>query len=342
MPASRRRGTVRSRIAERDADECRPGGDRKVEQLGPLRDSPCDESDSERHGGLGRDDRQLLCDPRRGIDLLDADHAERSGLAHRARQTASRLRRHRRVQERNPNTEKLGQNGGDHSCSTVLETRFTRRCAALEVEEELLAPQPARVAPQRAVLADDAMAAHDDRQRVASDGLADPASQRPVSERVAQLAVRRGLPERDLVQERPDALFERVSVRIRGHIERRALSPQILPKLARRLRQHRVGRAVDLFPEARPVGIRGVVGKVDADEGAAGRDECELSQLLRRDDGVTCVHRFSLLLRRPVFPCNVRGPRNVRRSLTAHAHAAQLCRQAARRRAPSRGGALAS
>ena len=89
-------------------------------------------------------------------------------------------------------------------------SRPSEQRVLLELEQELLALQPAGVAGEGAVGADDAVARDDDRDRVAAVGQADRARGGVgAAEAVRDLAVRRGLAVADLAQLAPDPLLER-------------------------------------------------------------------------------------------------------------------------------------
>ena len=77
--------------------------------------------------------------------------------------------------------------------------------AALEIEELLLAREPAAVAGQRAVGADHAMAGHDDRQAVIAVGAADRAHGFRLTDAAASSAYEHVVPGRNLLQRLPYA-----------------------------------------------------------------------------------------------------------------------------------------
>ena len=77
------------------------------------------------------------------------------------------------------------------------------------LEQPLLARQAAAVAGQRAVRADDAMAGHDDADRVLAVGQARRAHRLGLADAPRQLGVADGLAAPDLAQRPPDALLER-------------------------------------------------------------------------------------------------------------------------------------
>jgi hypothetical protein len=85
-------------------------------------------------------------------------------------------------------------------CRPYSKRDLRRGRSPFEVEQELLALEAACVPSEHAVLADDAMAADDDRQWVAPDSLADPPRQGPVSQRLAEISVGRGLAEPEFAQ----------------------------------------------------------------------------------------------------------------------------------------------
>src|SRR5262249_43164961 len=81
--------------------------------------------------------------------------------------------------------------------------------AGLEVEQELLAFETARIPRERAVGADHAVARDDDRDRVRT--VREPDRSRPTRwhpESAGDLAVRRGLAIRDLLELSPDPALE--------------------------------------------------------------------------------------------------------------------------------------
>src|SRR3954452_22897176 len=102
----------------------------------------------------------------------------------------------------------------------------------LELEQEALALQAARVAGQRAGAPEHAVAGDDDRQRVAGDGAPDGASQlRAAAEPAGQLAVGRRLAVGDLGEKVPDPALEAVAGQRGGEVEGRALAGEILGQL---------------------------------------------------------------------------------------------------------------
>src|SRR5687768_11787143 len=95
---------------------------------------------------------------------------------------------------------------------------------SLEFEERPLALEPAGVAHEGAVLADDPVAGDDDRERVLPDRLADVAGQGAIPVAPGQFAVGRCGAEWNLPEERPDPSLKVVAVGRDGHIKRRSLA----------------------------------------------------------------------------------------------------------------------
>ena len=125
--------------------------------------------------------------------------------------------------------------GGDGGSEEPRGEHRRHRGDALELEQGGLALEPARVAGQGPVLADDPVARDDDGQRVAPDRAADPARQPRIAQLAGQLAVGRGLAVGDLGDQAPDALLELVSVQGRREVEGGARSLEVLAELALRL-----------------------------------------------------------------------------------------------------------
>src|SRR5262249_7039826 len=117
---------------------------------------------------------------------------------------------------------------------------------ALESEQEALALEPARVAPQPSVLADHAVARDDDRERVATHRLADATGHPAAAQTGRQLAVRHGLAERNGPEQRPHPLVEGVAARRRPQLEARAIAREIVAELVRGLGEDRVGALLHL------------------------------------------------------------------------------------------------
>src|SRR6185295_1124946 len=102
---------------------------------------------------------------------------------------------------------------------------------AFEVEQEALARQPAGVAGEAPVLADDAVARDDHGERVVRDGIADLAGERGVAELARELPVRRRLPVGNPRDEVPDLPLERGAGHGRRQVEARALPGEVLGEL---------------------------------------------------------------------------------------------------------------
>src|SRR3954451_13544273 len=116
-----------------------------------------------------------------------------------------------------------------------------RRYPLLVIEQRALGLQPARVARQRAVGADHAVARVDDRDRVAAVGAPDRAGD--AAELTGQLAVGDRLAVRDLAQARPDGALEGGAVLGQRQVERGPLAGEVLVELALHLGERTVVRA---------------------------------------------------------------------------------------------------
>src|SRR5215207_10009892 len=115
----------------------------------------------------------------------------------------------------------------------ALPERCTEACSDLRLvgEQRPLALEPAAVADERAVGADDAVARDDDRDRVAAVGETDRAHGARVAELVGERTVGRRLAVGDLEQQRPHALLEGRSGRAELELELRALAGEVLGEL---------------------------------------------------------------------------------------------------------------
>src|SRR5215472_6395798 len=107
-----------------------------------------------------------------------------------------------------------------------------RRGRLLQAQQEPLARQPARVSGEAAILADDPVAGHDHRQRVAPHRRAHVLGQRPFAKLLGQVAVRPRLPVRDAADQLPYLVLKRVSVRAEGQVEPLPVPGEVLGKLA--------------------------------------------------------------------------------------------------------------
>ncbi|GAA1618142.1 hypothetical protein GCM10009744_00890 [Kribbella alba] len=67
-----------------------------------------------------------------------------------------------------------------------------------------------------------------------------------VTQPLRELAVRRGLAEGDLVEQRPHLLLEIITPQYQRKVERDPLAGQVLLELPRGLPEYRIGREVDL------------------------------------------------------------------------------------------------
>src|SRR3954470_20397645 len=89
----------------------------------------------------------------------------------------------------------------------------------LEREEEALATQPTGIPHEGAVGADDAVARHDDGDRVAAVGRADGLGEIAVAERPGEVAVAARLAVGDLAEQPPHLLVEDVPARRERQVE---------------------------------------------------------------------------------------------------------------------------
>src|SRR3954451_5800596 len=123
------------------------------------------------------------------------------------------------------------ENASRRALLTRPSLRREREHPGLEVEQVPLAVQPAAVAGEAAVRADDPVAGHDDRDRVAAVGGAD--RPRPVRapDLPGDLAVAARLAVRDRGQRLPHAAQERRAVQREGEGELVALAREVLVEL---------------------------------------------------------------------------------------------------------------
>ena len=102
-------------------------------------------------------------------------------------------------------------------------------------QQPFLAPQPAAIADHLAVAADDAVAGHDDRDRVASRRRADGAQPARVLDRARQLGVRDGLTVGDRGDRLPDALLEGGPLEGQGQVKGLSPPPKVGAELSQRV-----------------------------------------------------------------------------------------------------------
>src|SRR4051812_29709936 len=110
----------------------------------------------------------------------------------------------------------------------------------LQFEKELLALQPAGETGQPPVAADHPMAGHDDRERIAAHRLAHGLSEPLVAQSLRDLAIGRGLPERDLPEHPPDPLLELIATGGGRQIELGPPPVEVLPQLVPHRLHHRI------------------------------------------------------------------------------------------------------
>src|SRR4051794_38852264 len=188
--------------------------------------------------------RGVLEADRRGLDLRRArrrasrpcarhDHRRRVAGGRRRTRRGGRApdacrdrprRQHRQVRA---GPTALGRRGG------------ASRHARLELEQGALHLDPARVAGERAVGADDAVARHDDRDRVQRVRAADGAARRGPADPRRDLGVRRGLAVRDRANLVPHAPLELRAGEPELEVELGALAREVLLELDRGGRQRR-------------------------------------------------------------------------------------------------------
>src|SRR5215207_7645601 len=114
----------------------------------------------------------------------------------------------------------------------------------LQVEQRLLALEPARIAGQRSVRPDDAVARHDDRDRVGAVRGADRARDHGlVAQAPGDVAIARGLAVRDALQLGPDLLLELRALARERQVELRTFAGEVLPQLLLSAVQQGVGNA---------------------------------------------------------------------------------------------------
>ena len=111
-------------IAERQHDRARPCGQRDIQQVGLLRQTPGDEADAERRRLLLEFFR-LLLEPA-SFAIAAAENSKTAGAAHRCRQPRAGNHIHRRQQHRMPDAQQASQWGLDrHFRSPVLDSQST-------------------------------------------------------------------------------------------------------------------------------------------------------------------------------------------------------------------------
>src|SRR5690606_28362048 len=129
-----------------------------------------------------------------------------------------------------------------HNAASSSRLAKSRRCNSehpLEAQQRALALDPAGVAGERTVAADDAVAWHDHRNGVSADGAADRAHAARRTGATRHLGVAERPAVRDLHQLRPHAALERRSVEFDRQLERGTLAVRVLSDLPSSRREHR-------------------------------------------------------------------------------------------------------
>src|SRR5690606_39127075 len=129
-----------------------------------------------------------------------------------------------------------------HNAASRSRLATSRRCNSeppLEAQQCALALDPAGVAGERTVAADDAVAWHDHRDGVAADGAADRAHAARRTGATRHLGVAQRPAVRDLHQLRPHAALERRSVEYDRQLERGTLAVRVLSDLPSGRHEHR-------------------------------------------------------------------------------------------------------
>ena len=110
----------------------------------------------------------------------------------------------------------------------------TGSLAALEIEQRLFDRQPAAVAGERSVAADDAVTRNDDRDRIGSVGETDGAHRFGIADAPRELSVAGGLAVRDIAQRAPHLLLKRRALRRERNIKRAELAGEVRRSVATR------------------------------------------------------------------------------------------------------------
>ena len=178
----------------------------------------------------------------------------------------------------------------------MREAAGRRRLASLQLQQPALPPQPAAVAAERAVGADDAVTRHDDRHGVAAVGVTGGAHGRRAAGPRGDLRVREGLSIGRPRDPHPDRPLKRRAAQIQGRLEAAKLSAEVRRELGAQLldvraragggagavatrelpRYRRRGSAVEELEHADP----GVAG--DRDHPADGSVDRRRDELRRR------------------------------------------------------------
>jgi len=158
----------------------------------------------------------------------------------------------------------------------MREAADLRRLASLQLQQPALSPQPAAVAVERAVGADDAVTRHDDRHGVAAVGVTGGAHGRRAAGPRGDLRVREGLSIGRPRDPHPDRPLKRRAAQIQGRLEAAKLSAEVRRELGAQL----------LDVRARAGGVAGAVATRERPRYPARRRGSAVEELEHADPGV--------------------------------------------------------